>query len=176
MGTARPPAPVKLLAGLLAASDALLDEAAAALRERFGPLDALSAPRDWRFSTYYEREMGHTVRRCFLSFERLIAPAKLASIKQATNRMEATWRDARGRQVNIDPGYVTPLKLVLASTKDAAHRVYLRGGICAEATLHFRNGSFTAHADTYPDYADAAAIAFFNGVRVRLLAQLRLRR
>jgi hypothetical protein len=173
MGTPKTPQPVTLIAGLLAASDALLAEAADALSRRFGPIDAASAPITWDASTYYRDEMGDALRRQFVSFERLLAPGKLAAVKQNTNAMENAWRTATGRQVNIDPGYVTATKLVLASTKDAAHRVYLSGSIYAEVTLQFSNGSFRAHAQTYRDYATPEAIAFFNRVRARYLAQLR---
>lgn len=167
------PKPVKLIAGLLAASDALLVEAAASLSRRFGLIEAFSTAVAWEISTYYRDEMGQTILRQFLSFERLIAPGKLAGVKQITNEMENTWRTATGRRVNIDPGYIATSKLVLATTKDAAHRVYLSGGIYAEATLHFSNGTFQPYPHSYRDYAAADAIAFFNGVRARYLAQLR---
>jgi hypothetical protein len=171
MGMPRSPAPVKLIAGLLASSDDLLAEAAEALSQRFGPVDAFSIPSRWDLSSYYREEMGDVIWRQFLSFERLIAPEALAESKQITNGMEGAWRTGSGRRVNIDPGYVAATKLVLASTKDAAQRVYLSGGIYAEATLHFRNGSFQPYPYSYRDYA--AAVTFFNRVRTIYLAQLR---
>ena len=173
MGTASQPAPVKLIAGVLGASDAFLSAAADALRSRFGPIDASSAVTNWAASSYYRDEMGDATRRQFLSFERLVAPGKLAGLKQATNEMENVWRTAGGRQVNIDPGYIATTKLVLASTKDAGHRVYLSGGIYAEVTLEFHDGSFRPHVHTYRDYAAPDAIGFFNQVRTQYLAQLR---
>jgi hypothetical protein len=90
--------------------------------------------------------------------------------------MENRWRTATGRRVNIDPGYIAATKLVLASTKDAAHRVYLSDGIYAEATLQFARGSFQPCTYTYRDYAAAEVIAFFNAVRRDYLAQLRVLR
>jgi len=173
MGMPRNPAPVKLMVGLLAASDGLLGEAANALSQRFGPADACSTPSTWGFSNYYSSEMGDLVRRQFISFEKLIAPGELAEVKHLTNEMENAWRKELGRRVNIDPGYVAATKLVLASTKDAAHRVYLSDGIYAEATLQFSNGSFQPHPYSYRDYAAADAIAFFNAVRSRYLIQVR---
>ncbi|MFI5396872.1 MAG: DUF4416 family protein [Candidatus Binatia bacterium] len=164
---------MKLIAGLLASSDALLDEAARALSQRFGPLDGSSTITAWDVSTYYCDEMGNDIKRQFVTFEKLIAPGKLAGVKQLTNEMEQAWRIATGRRVNIDPGYIAAAKLVLASTKDAAHRVYLSGGIYAEVTLHFNNASFQPHPHSYRDYAAPKAIAFFNGARARYLAQLR---
>jgi len=174
MGTQKQPAAVKLITGLLAASDDLLAEAAQALIERFGPIDDSSTITAWDVSTYYRDEMGAHLRRQFLSFENLMGPGKLAGVKQLTNEMENAWRIATGRQVNIDPGYVAAIKLVLASTKDAAHRVYLSGGIYAETTLQFSNATFAPHPFTYPDYATADAVAFFNTVRAQYLAQLRV--
>jgi Domain of unknown function (DUF4416) len=176
MGAAKPPAPVKLIAGLLAASDGLLEQAALTLSECFGKIDATSTAIDWIVSTYYCAEMGPTIRRQFLSFERLIAADELAGAKLATNNMEERWRTSSGRQVNIDPGYIGATKLVLASTKDSAHRIYLSHGIHAEATLLFVNGTFQPHAHTYPDYAAREALDFFNEVRGIYLQQLRSRR
>ena len=175
MGTAKAPAPVKLIVGLLAASDELLAGAATTLSGCFGPVDASTPPTAWDVSRYYEFEMGAAIRRQFLSFERLIGAAELVDLKRATNELENRWRVPSGRQVNIDPGYVASTKLVLASTKDASHRVYLSHGIYAEVTLCFANGSFTAHAATYPDYATAAACTFFNRVRAEYVLQLRRR-
>src|SRR5262249_32196457 len=147
----------------------LLTEAAAALRERFGPIDASSTATPWNASTYYDVEMGENLQRQFVSFERLVRPGKLAGIKQMTNEMETAWQVDSRRRVNIDPGYVATLKVVLATTKDAGHRVYLSRGIYAEVTLQFRHGSFTPVPHTYPDYAAANAVAFFNQVRARYL-------
>jgi hypothetical protein len=164
---------VKLIAGLLAASDALLADAVGALRERFGPVDACSVPVVWNSSPYYRGEMGDDIRRQFVSFERLTAAGALAGLKRRSGAMEDRWRQGNGRRVNIDPGYIATTKLVLASTKDAAHRVYVGGGIYAEVALEFHNGSFHPRARTYPDYANADAVAFFNRVRSTYLAQLR---
>ncbi len=172
MGAPKVPAPVKLITGLLGASDVLLEQAAAALCNRYGPVDSASVPIDWTASTYYHDEMGPNIRRQFLSFERLIAADELATVKLATNDLEARWRTASGRQVNIDPGYIAATKLVLASTKDAAHRIYLGRGIYAEVTLLFSNGSFQPHVHTYPDYAAREAVEFFNWVRGTYLEQL----
>ena len=176
MGAPKTPAPVKLLAGLLAASDRLLEQAAVALSERFGLIDTISTAADWTVSTYYRDEMGDAIRRQFISFEHLIAADQLAAVKLATNELEERWRTPSGRQVNIDPGYIAATKLVLASTKDAAHRIYLGQGIHAEVTLLYSNGTFQPHAQTYPDYAAPEAVAFFNGVRGTYLEQLRSRR
>lgn len=173
MGTAKPPPAVKLIAGLLAASDGLLSAARRALGDRFGAMDAISTASAWTLSPYYRDEMGEAIRRQFVTFDRLIAPDALRDVKQLTNRMEQAWRTTAGRQVNIDPGYLATDKLVLASTKDAAHRIYLGNGIYAEVTLHYCHGCLRAYPHSYRDYAAPDAIAFFNSARARYLRQRR---
>ena len=43
-------------------------------------------------------------------------------------------------------------KLVLASTKDHAHRIYLSRGIFAEVTLHYQHRGWRHHEWTFPNY------------------------
>ena len=56
------------------------------------------------------------------------------------------------RPINIDPGYISMTKLVLASTKNREHRLYLRDGIYAEVTLAFRDQCWQPMGWTYADY------------------------
>lgn len=78
-------------------------------------------------------------------------------------------RHAESRPLNLDPGYLTPAKLVLASTKDHAHRIYLRDGIFAEVTLVYRKGKWQPLEWTYPDYRRDDYQQFFTRCRERLL-------
>ena len=75
------------------------------------------------------------------------------------------------RRINIDPGYLTPSKVVLASTKNYSHRIYMGKGIYAEATLVFRNGRYGPHLFTYRDYASEAYVDIFCEARKTLLLQ-----
>ncbi len=74
--------------------------------------------------------------------------------------------------MNIDPGYITTAKLVLASTKDHAHRIYLERGIYAEITLMYRHRAWESHEWTFPDYRRADYQEFFNGARTYLKSQI----
>jgi hypothetical protein len=76
------------------------------------------------------------------------------------------------RVVNIDPGYLTLSKVVLATTKDYSHRLYLRDGIYAEVTLHYESGVWRPWPWTYRDYASGQYSEFFERVRESLKQQL----
>jgi hypothetical protein len=156
---------VKPVLGVLAASPDLIEAACEAVRESIGTIEAESEIVPWSVSDYYRQEMGDEIHRRFVALAALEPADGLASRKRATNLLEERWRDQRGRRVNLDPGYVDLQRLVLASTKDAAHRIYLGEGIWAEVTLRFEHGEFQPYPHTYPDYADARARAFFNRVR-----------
>jgi hypothetical protein len=56
-------------------------------------------------------------------------------------------------------------KFVLATTKDQAHRVYLRDGIYAEATLRFHAGAYEPWPWTYADYRQPAVRTFLKEAR-----------
>ena len=100
-------------------------------------------------------------------------PGELPAIKWKTNELERATAPDGGRQVNIDPGYVSLGKMVLASTKNHAHRLYLGEGIYGEGTLTYQRGRFRAWPWTYPDYASDRYCALFDQIRERYKAQLR---
>jgi len=174
MAEPRSAEPVKLFVGMLSAFADALDAAELELAAQWGAVDLKSAPLSHEFTDYYRREMGGPLLRGFVAFNRLVDPADLAGIKCGTNAIErqlaATGRWPVARPVNLDPGYVTPAKLVLVSCKDYAHRVYLGDGVYAEATLSYTGGRWQAHPWTYPDYRTAEYHAFFTLLRERLLA------
>ncbi len=177
MGVIRPPRKVKLICGMLSGDVDLMRRARQMLRRWYGDVDEESETWPFDATDYYEPEMGPELKRMFVSFARLIDPGELAHIKAETNRLEAEICDQAGalpefRLVNLDPGYISLSKLVLATTKDYSHRVYIGDGMYAEATLYWQNGAWRAWPYTYPDYASDRYHAFFARVRDRLVAQL----
>lgn len=135
------------------------------LADAFGPVLAESPPMPWEYSDYYQPELGRTITRRFVFFENLISQDELRDIKLRTVEMEAKLSTAGKRSVNLDPGYLTPAKVVLASTKDYSHRVCLGGGIFAEVTLYFQGGAFRPHLFTYRDYREEATLRMFAEMR-----------
>jgi len=174
MGEVRPVAPVKLVCGIIAVRGRVLGEAQAALSERFGPVDLESDCVSFDFTDYYRAEMGPGLIRKFLSFAQPIAPFELAGIKRAALALEDRFavqdRDTRRRRVNLDPGYLAADKLVLATTKDFAHRMCIGNGIYAEVTLQFSRGRCVCREWTYPDFRSGAYDEFLLRVRRAYLA------
>jgi hypothetical protein len=75
------------------------------------------------------------------------------------------------RPLNLDPGILTLGKFLLATTKDQAHRIYLRDGIYAEVTLRFQDGKYEPWPWTYGDYREPALLAFLKETRSWYRAQ-----
>lgn len=173
MGTARQPQPVKLIASLLTGELALLTQVKEALARFLGPIDFESELLPFDHTDYYTPEFGPGLQRQIVTFEKLVDPGDLPAIKQQTNDLEwSLARDGR-RRINIDPGYVSLGKMILASTKDHAHRLYLGQGVYGEGTLTYQQGRFRPWPWTYPDYASDRYCALFEGIRQRYKAQLR---
>lgn len=109
--------------------------------------------------------MGEGLKRKFLSFEKLINAERLAAVKRWTITLEKKLKDGANRTVNIDPGYLTLSKLVLASTKNFCHRIYAGGGIFEEITLFYKDATFQPGPWTYPDFRSPDHINIFNQIR-----------
>lgn len=173
MSKPTPPDPVKLFAGVFSADEGILDHVIKRLTARFGPVDRRSPPMMFDRTRYYEKEMGWPLHRRFIAFERLISPESLVDAKLATNEIEAFHSDSGRRIVNIDPGYLSAERLVLATGKNYVHRIYLGRGIYADLTLVFSRGGFKTLNWTYPDYAAPELIGLFNELRKQYMTQLR---
>jgi hypothetical protein len=173
MGTAQEPQPVKLIASLLTGKTDLLTKTKVQLVRIWGAIDFESELLSFDHTEYYTPEFGAGLRRQIVTFETLVDPGHLPTIKHQANDLE--WSLARDgkRQVNIDPGYVSLGKMVLASTKDHAHRLYLEQGIYGEGTLTYQKGCFRPWPWTYPDYASERYCTLFDAIRERYRQQLR---
>jgi len=177
MGRPVEPKPVKLFVALLSRHEDHFPLVEKELTALFGPTDSACGSLPWAVTDYYEKEMGTGLFRRFVSFVPLISPEALAEIKLKTQGVEEGYQwiegEKRGRRVNIDPGYLDAGKVVLASTKSASHRIYLRSGIYGEVTLLFQSGSFQPLAYTYPDYLWPETRSFFMALRSLYLKQLK---
>lgn len=173
MGEIHAPKPVKLIMPMFTGQAALFEVAEQALTAHFGPVDYRSARLLFAHTDYYTPEFGSGLERQFIAFERLIDPGRLAEIKRLTNELEQRWSEAGRRRINLDPGYITEAKLVLATTKDHGHRIYIGQGIYAEVTLTYRDKDFRPWPWTYPDYASEPYLEIMRAIRRIYVAQLR---
>ena len=128
-----------------------------------------SEPFTFRETEYYQRTMGDDLKKVFWTFAPGFEPADLPDVKLATNAWEKEFARESGktetRPLNIDPGYLNLGKLILASTKDFTHRIYLAQGIFAEVTLYYQRGQWEHHRWTFPDYRRDDYQAFFSECR-----------
>ncbi len=173
MGKISAPLPVKLVMPMLSNRPELFGLAEAALVARFGPVDYHSPRLPFAHTNYYEAEFGKDLQRQFLCFETLVDPGQLAEIKVLTNTLEEGWSEEGQRRINLDPGYLSQAKLVLATTKDHAHRIYIGHGIYAEVTLAYRDKGFRAGPWTYPDYRSESYWQILCTMRGIYVAQLK---
>ncbi len=177
MGTPEPPSPVKLIVGILAADDRCLRAAVEAVTADFGASDLHSEVWPFTQTEYYKDETGEHILRQFVSIDTPIDPGELAAIKHRTNAMELELAERLStglpRPVNLDPGLIEPSKLVLASTKNFAHRIYIGRNMYAEVTLSFHQGVWKSYPFTFPDFRDDRYHPFLSQVRQRLVEQRR---
>jgi hypothetical protein len=165
MGVPVKPEKAILFVGCLFARHDIFESAEALLRENFGSVYFKSQVVPWNYSTYYEREMTSPLHRIFCFFERIIDPSYLAEAKLRTNEIEQQFAADDRRQINLDPGYMTPAKVILASTKNYSHRVYLNKGIYGEVSLIYKNENYQPLPYTYRDYQDPIFIDVFKQAR-----------
>lgn len=153
MGKIIEPHPVKLFIGMLSQDISLIEELTGSLQNIFGPVDLSSPVLPWEHTRYYEKEMGEGLKRMFIFFEKPVHPGTIAEIKLKTIEFENRHlNETGGRKINLDPGYLDAAKIVLASTKDFSHRIYLDKGIYGEVTLIYSGKDYQILPYTFPDY------------------------
>lgn len=165
MAHTAPPVRALLFAGLLLNISVDRDRIYSILEGEFGRIAMTSNSFSFTETDYYSHEMGTGLARIWLGFRRLLHQDEIVDLKLKTNRIEEDFTVNGNRTVNLDPGYLTLGKVVLASTKDNQHRLYLGRGIYGEVTLRYHRGSYRPWEWTYRDYRWEEAVRFFNCLR-----------
>lgn len=171
MGCLKKPLPVKFFIGMLSNRKELFAACEEHLIRQCGPVDLRSEIVPWVHSDYYRSEMGTGLFRIFVFLENLGEPGHLPLIKQNMIALEKSWSRFRDgeecREINIDPGYLTEAKVVLSTTKDYAHRMYIGGNVYAEVELTYRKDApgYVPLEHTYPDFRNVQTIGWFNKAR-----------
>ena len=173
MSTPGAPMPVKPVVSLLLAREDLGPAVIHRLSGFFGPPELVGPWWPFTASNYYTPEMGPDLGRRLVAFLHLADAARLPAWKIFTNQIEAGFALGGRRLVNLDPGYVSKERLVLATGKNYAHRLYLGQGIFGDLTLLYRQGHFQPLPWSYPDYARGELPALLELVRKKYLWQLK---
>ncbi|MCI0377905.1 MAG: DUF4416 family protein [Gemmataceae bacterium] len=172
MGQTRNPDPSLLVVACFSRHVDALDCARVALEKTYGPVALTSQDFSFHHTKYYLPTMGADLKKRFLAFERLVDSGSLPELKRHANQLEqdvaAHDKYPEVRPLNLDPGLLQLGKFLLASTKDQAHRIYLRDGIFAEVTLYFRAGAFEPWPWTYADYREESVRSFLKEARALL--------
>lgn len=167
------PEPVKLISSIFSNNKNFLNTSIEELSDQLGIIDYISEFMSFDYTDYYEKEMGASLVRRFISFENLVRPEKLPDVKHITDKIEKGLSREGKRQVNIDPGYLSQAHLILATGKGYTHRPYLRDGIYADLTLIYRDNTFQSLDWTYPDYSGKEITGMLSTIRKKYIIQLR---
>lgn len=172
MGQTRVYPPVKLFMAVMISDTGIWPNILAELEKLYFKSDLQTDWYSFHHSDYYREEMGDNLSKRMISFSDLIWAEKLIDIKLSTNDLEKALAKNNKRIVNIDPGYLTAAKIVLATTKNYSHRIYLGRGIFGDVHLKYQKHQFQANDWTYPDYTETFVIDFFDQVRNQYMTQL----
>ncbi len=157
--------PVKYFVGMISGYVDLFEKVKPILIQRFGEIEFESEIFPFKHTDYYEKEMGKDLKRKFISFKPLKKPDEIVDLKLYCIEIEKKFMEQGRRKINLDPGYVELSKVVLSTTKNYSHRIYLSKGIYAEVTLYYQNGDFREFHYTYPDYRTEEYKVFFRKIR-----------
>ena len=159
----RDPLVKKIVALLVPRGDSeIFSEASRLLYEKWGEPERVSPFIPFIWTNYYE-DIAHELDRCFFSYPGLFPMSELPDWKIETCNLEKATGSTR--RVNLDPGTIDGARLLLASTKGHAHRIYLRDGIFAEVTLCRRKGKWESFFYTFPDFKSGAYFSWLEKVR-----------
>jgi hypothetical protein len=169
MAEIKEPQKVLAFAGLIFIKDFDIELALKEFKRLVGSVIKKSEILPFIHTNYYNKEMGENLLRQWVLFEKLISPDLLVELKCKSNEVEKKFLNENGgRKINIDPGLVSLSNIILASTKNYSHRIYLGKGIYAEVTLIYKDHQFKTLEWTYPDYREEVALRFFDEARTVL--------
>lgn len=147
------------------------------LSSQWGGIQVMSTEIPFEAGGYYTATMGAELTKTLVAFDGFQDPAGLSDWKHQTNELEIAYaaesEHPEPRPLNLDPGYTTQAKLVLATTKDRDHRIYLKDGMFAEVTLNYVGKQWQHHRWSYPSYRTEEVADFANQCRRRLRMHLK---
>jgi hypothetical protein len=144
-----------------------------ALEELFGPEVLQTEIFPFNHTDYYNEKMFLPLYKYFASYNIVESPANLALYKRLLVDIEKALSKENKRTVNIDVGYIALEKIVVASTKNFSHRIYLGEGIHGDLQFLRSGNKYKAQDWTFPDYKQNFVLKFFENTRNFLIEQLK---
>ncbi|MBT3182203.1 MAG: DUF4416 family protein [Deltaproteobacteria bacterium] len=161
---------IKPILGIIASEEGLLDDIIKDVEGFFGKPDIFGEWRDFDHTDYYEMEMGKGLRRCFVSFERLMSPESSVEYKRWLAGVEDKYRHSGNRTVNLDAGYIDANKVVLMSAKHGGNKISVGKNTWADLLLWYNKG-WVAQPWAFPDFRDGGYFETFMKMRSRFKEQ-----
>lgn len=140
----------------------------------FAPIDLSSEIIPFDFTDYYRDEIGKNLKRQWVSVKKTIQENKLPGIKNTSINWEKELSTDGSRTVNCDPGGISLNRVVLVTTKNYSHRIYLGKQIFGEVTMIYRGEGFKKLPWTYPDYYSETFLDFAAQCREKFSQKLEL--
>lgn len=132
------------------------------LTKEYGEIKKESHEYDFdEYTDYYEKESGKNLIKKIIIFKKEIKENDLAEIKKFAAEIEKKYSVDGKRKINIDPGYVSKEKVVLASFKKKDFKEYLGWGIFLHKVLEFNDGKVKDFFHTFPDFKSKFIQGFF---------------
>ena len=119
---------------------------------QIGEIDVQSLEIPFGFTDYYKEEMGTGLLRKWVAIDKIIPENELADFKNMAVEWEKERTFEGRRTVNCDPGGICDNRVVLVTTKNFSHRIYMGKGIFGEVTLIYIGDGFQPQRWTYSDY------------------------
>lgn len=168
------PKPVKLFFGLIYSDEKVYQSIREELISIYGEIDIESDILSFAHTSYYGKEMGTGLCRRFVSFKELIdAHSDILDAKHFAVKIENDTATDQRRTINIDPGYINESRLILSTTKDFSHRIYIGKGVFLETTMLLKKNSFEYLPWTYPDYKLESYKKFFLNMKTIYKEQIK---
>lgn len=145
----------------------LRDEIISEFRAHIGGADYIGPWHPFTHTNYYAQEMGEGLMRCMVSFERVISPDEITSLKSKTKEIEDKYRMEGRRTVNLDPGYLDLHKFILASGKGGGHMLMISKNVFVDLLLWYNKG-WQPLPWSYPDFKDGTYFKDLDRIRKKL--------
>lgn len=145
----------RLFFGIMFSDRGCYEKAVEDLINEFGETEKESFEYNFdEYTNYYEKEMGRGLRKKLIIFKKEIEEKNLIKIKKLITEIEKKYSEEGKRKVNIDPGFVSEEKVVLASFKKKDFKKDLGNGVFAHEVLRFEEGKIKTFWHTFGDYKE----------------------